>query len=78
MYTGKMCHSNKIDDAVNAHKRDFPDTPVTHVALPKGVSVALRELYMGGYVRVDGVPLELTDEITPPPGHIWAGHINHE
>ncbi len=78
MYTGKMCYSNKLDAAVNAHERAFPDTPVTHVALPEKASVTLRELYLGGYVRVDGVPLELTDAITPPPGHIWVGHINHE
>ncbi len=78
MYTGKMCLSSKIDDAVNAHKRDFPDTPATHVALSKETPPSVRELFMGGYVRVDGVPLELTDVITPPPGHIWVGHIKHE
>ena len=78
MYTGKMCCSSKIDDAVNAHKRDFPDNPVTHAAIPKEASASLRKLYMGGYIRVDGVPLELTDVITPPPGHLWVGHIRHE
>lgn len=78
MYIGKMCYSNNINDAVDAHKQGFPDTPVTHVALEKDTDVSVRELYLGGYVRVDGVPLELTDAITPPPGYIWAGHIKHE
>jgi len=78
IYTGKMCVSRKIDDAINFHKRGFPGVPITHAALPKGASASLRAMYLGGYVRVDGKPLELIDAITPPPGHIWAGHISDE
>lgn len=78
MYIGKMCLSCKIDDAVDAHKRDFPDQQITHAALSKETSVSVRNLYLGGYIRVDGVSLALTDAITPPPGCIWAGHISHE
>ena len=75
-YIGKMCVSRKIGDVIDAHRRGFPDIPITHAALPRSASAFLRDMYLGGYIRVDGTPLELTDAITPPPGNIWSGHIS--
>lgn len=78
MYTGKMCVTRKLADAVNAHKRDFPDTPITHASIPKAESDDVRDMFMQGHVRVDGVALELTDSIIAPPGHVWVGHVQHD
>ncbi len=74
MYVGKMVLSGDIAPAVKAHKRDFPDIPITHVALPRSASEPLISLCAQGFFRVDGTPLEMTTSVVPPPKHIWVGH----
>ena len=75
MYVGKMALSDAIAPAVEAHKRDFPDVPITHMALPRNASEPLVHLCVQGFFRVDGASLEMTTSIVPPSQHIWVGHI---